>query len=202
MAFETAEAPPQASPEDERGAKKKLDAKLFRAATLGNADKAARLLAKGADPNARFRFDQTALMSAAFNSCAACIELLLPSSDPDLADIGGQTALIIACALDNQSAAQALLPLSDPFIQDIDGRDALATCAAENSLSCLAACLGALDRSHPLFPASLSRAIGAARSGGHEKCLATLLAAAAEYDSALIGAACPKPPSCCLRSAL
>jgi ankyrin repeat protein len=56
------------------------------------------LLDHGADPNLRDRYDQTALMLAAYRGCTDIVRLLLLDrrTDPNLRDGFGSTALMIA----------------------------------------------------------------------------------------------------------
>jgi len=76
---------------------RKYGAKLIAASQSGETDKVKRLLAEGADVNARDREEWTALIHASRNGHAGVVELLLDrGADVDARDNNGGTALIHA----------------------------------------------------------------------------------------------------------
>jgi ankyrin repeat protein len=86
-----------------------LDEDLRAAARNGEAQKAAALLAAGADPKARCEAGHTALMLAASSRDAATAHVLIPVSDLEVKNERGDTALLFAVFYSGADMVRSLL---------------------------------------------------------------------------------------------
>jgi uncharacterized protein len=103
-----------------------LDDDLRAAARDGEAQKAAALLAAGADPKARREAGLTALMLAACSRDAATARVLIPVSDLEAKNERGDTALLFAVFFSGADMVRSLLEGgASPAVVGDGGRTAL-----------------------------------------------------------------------------
>jgi ankyrin repeat protein len=124
----------------------RLDAELLLAASVENAKEVARLLARGASPQARDSArNATPLMVAASHGAAGCVQALLPVSAPLALDLEGRSALDLAAAYGSAACARLLIPCSNARAKGLHGRTALMLAADAASPEKVAALLPVSD---------------------------------------------------------
>lgn len=112
-----------------------LDANLIEAIHLGKVARVRRLLAQGANPNAKDADGTPVIMEAAVYSTAECIKLLLDrGADPNARHAAGATALIWAAG-DRNKVKVLLEHHADVNARSGPGRTALLVAAAQDGSS-------------------------------------------------------------------